>query len=267
MNKSINILLVEDSLADVRLTQEALKRSYLKYTLIVVGDGMEAMEYLRGMQESASESLPDVILLDLNMPNKDGHAVLQDIKYDQKLCKIPVILITVSNNDEDLIDALNLKMNYYLAKPITSSNLSLLISAILNLNDDKKKHLRSLSREETHIRMILAGNPNTSETALRHLASDFDAEVRCRVAENKYVPMNILEKLASDVNTEVRKGVCENPNVPASVLERMARDPDDDVRMDLSGNPNCPEYLLQQLIQDENIFVSLSASSTLFKRD
>lgn len=267
MNRSINILLVEDSPADIRLAQEALKRSKLNYTLIVVRDGLEATEYLRGMKESAKDSLPDIILLDLNMPNRDGHAVLRDIKYDQELNKIPVILITVSHNDEDLIDALNLKMNYYLSKPVTSGNLELLINAILNLNDSKFKNVRSFSKEETHIRMILAGNPNTPETALCHLANDFDAEIRCRVAENKFVSMDILEKLSNDVNSEVRKGVCENPNVPMSVLEKMARDPNDDVRMDLSGNPNCPEYLLQQLIQDENIFISLSASSTLSKRD
>lgn len=79
MDNNIDILLVEDTPSDVRLTQEALKRSDLKYALTVVNDGVEAMDYLNAAKSSQTQRLPDLILLDLNMPRKNGHEVLEEI--------------------------------------------------------------------------------------------------------------------------------------------------------------------------------------------
>ena len=96
----IEILLVEDSPADVRLTEEELKDSGLEYNLNVVWDGEEAMEFLHARKGGGKGALPDVILLDLNMPKKNGHEVLQDISCDSVLTNIPVVLLTVSQNDQ-----------------------------------------------------------------------------------------------------------------------------------------------------------------------
>src|SRR5580704_11984141 len=111
MKDKIHILLVEDSPSDVRLTEEALKDSGLIYELSVANDGEEAMNFLHQQKMSAFSKLPDVILLDLNMPRKTGHEVLAEIKADPKLTTIPVVLLTVSQQDRDIMEALRLKMN------------------------------------------------------------------------------------------------------------------------------------------------------------
>ncbi|SRR5579883_1521195 len=259
MNK-IEILLVEDSPSDIRLTEEALKRSDLQYELKVVHDGVEATEYLS--KAKGSNSLPDVILLDLNMPKKNGHEVLADIKDDPALKKIPVILLTVSQRDEDVMDALKLKLNYYIAKPITSQKLSTLLRSIHDLENEISDP-SSGSEEETLIRMVLACNPHTSPTVLKQLATDKNEKVRSRVAENPNVSPSILQELAKDISPEVRLSAAENPNLPASVLESLANDPNEDVRLGLSSNRKVPVHILQQLAEDENVYVSSTANKTL----
>ncbi|MBK9145259.1 MAG: response regulator [Candidatus Melainabacteria bacterium] len=259
MSDKIAILLVEDTPSDIRLTEEALKRSDLSYDLSVVNDGEEAMEYLGKAKKE--NTLPDLILLDLNMPRKNGHEVLADIKEDAELRKIPVVLLTVSQRDEDVMEALKLKMNYYLAKPITAQTVSVLVKAIHELHRETASP--EGSNEETHIRLVLAGNPHTAAVVLEQLALDADSNVRRRLAENSKISGSLLEKLAGDQSAEVRLSVCENANVTEAILEKLARDPSDDVRLGLSENRSLPERILKVLADDENVFVSASASKTL----
>ena len=130
MKKTLQILLVEDSKADIRLTQEALKDINIEYNLEIVFDGEEAMQYLNNAK---NKLLPDVILLDLNLPRKNGHEVLEDIKNDAVLEKIPVIVLTVSQDEEDVLKALDLKMNYYINKPVNSNRLGAVLQMISEL--------------------------------------------------------------------------------------------------------------------------------------
>lgn len=114
----IEILLVEDNPADVRLTSEALKEQKFYNTLHVVPDGVEAMAYLRREGKYAKAVRPDLILLDLNLPRKDGREVLNEIKNDDNLKSIPVVVLTVSKSDEDILKAYNLHANCYINKPV-----------------------------------------------------------------------------------------------------------------------------------------------------
>ncbi len=263
MKDGINILLVEDSPSDIRLTEEALKRSELVYQLDIVTDGVEAMDYLEEAKRGGSDKIiPDIILLDLNMPRKNGHEVLNDIKNDATLCLIPVVLLTVSDKDEDIMAALNLKMNYYIGKPVTSKKLSSIIKAIYEVNSECSPS-EMQSNEEMHIRLVLAGNPHTTLTALIRLGDDPSERVRCRVAENEMAPVSLLDKLAEDTSAEVRLSVTENPNVPMSLLEKLAKDPSDDVRLGISSNNRTPTKLLFDLSEDDNIFVASEATKTL----
>lgn len=133
MSKPIEILLVEDSPADVRLTQEALKDSGLDYNLSITNDGVEAMAFLRKEGENSQAPTPDVILLDLNMPRKNGHEVLEEIQADSKLSEIPVVVLTVSQDEQDVLRALNLKMNYYITKPVNPAGLGNVLELIQEL--------------------------------------------------------------------------------------------------------------------------------------
>jgi len=261
MENNIEILLVEDTPSDVRLTQEALKRSGLKYTMAVVNDGVEAMEHLNGLKKD-NKTLPDLILLDLNMPRKNGHEVLAEITADDVLKRIPIVLLTVSQRDEDVMEALRLKMNYYLAKPVTHTKLSALVKSIYELESDDLM-ASGQSHEETHVRLVLAGNPHTSPFVLEKLASDENDRVRARVAENAQTPEEVLLRLAGDNSTEVRLGVSENEKAPPLVLQRLAKDPSEDVRMGLATNPHVPSDILALLIDDENMFVASNAKKTL----
>ena len=127
MEKSLEILLVEDSPADVRLTQEALKDINIQYNLTVVNDGEDAMTYLNKQKKI---KLPDVILLDLNLPRKNGHEVMEEIKNDEIFEQIPVVVLTVSQDEEDVLKALDLKMNYYINKPVNSNRLGAVLQMI-----------------------------------------------------------------------------------------------------------------------------------------
>src|SRR5580698_7698994 len=136
MKDKIHILLVEDSPSDVRLTEEALKDSGLDYELSHVGDGEEAMNFLHQQKMSAHKKLPDIILLDLNMPRKNGHEVLAEIKADPQLAIVPVVLLTVSQTEKDIMEALRLKMNFYLCKPVDPEQLTALVDAIFELHKE-----------------------------------------------------------------------------------------------------------------------------------
>jgi CheY-like chemotaxis protein len=114
----IEILLVEDNPADVRLTTEALKEEKVLNILNVVPDGVEAMAYLRREGRYQQVSRPDLILLDLNLPKKDGREVLKEIKESPSLKGIPVVVLTVSEADEDIIKSYNLHANCYITKPV-----------------------------------------------------------------------------------------------------------------------------------------------------
>jgi two-component system, chemotaxis family, response regulator Rcp1 len=114
----IEILLVEDNPADVRLTREALKEEKFYSNLSVVTDGVEAMTYLRREGQYAQAPRPDLILLDLNLPRKDGREVLEEVKSDPDLKVIPVVVLTMSKADEDIARSYRLHANCYVTKPV-----------------------------------------------------------------------------------------------------------------------------------------------------
>ncbi len=133
MKNPVEILLVEDSPADIALTEEALKESGLKNTLTIVTDGEQAIEYLSKRGKYKDAESPDLILLDLNMPKKNGHEVLEVIKDNPKLEEIPVVVLTVSEAEEDIARALGLKMNFYLNKPVNVKKLAPILTTIIDL--------------------------------------------------------------------------------------------------------------------------------------
>ncbi|HLA37932.1 MAG TPA: response regulator [Candidatus Brocadiales bacterium] len=132
VGRPVNILLVEDNLGDVRLTQEALKEGKVINNLSVARDGEEAMEFLWRKGKYANAIRPDLILLDLNMPKKDGRAVLADIKNDEELRNIPVVVLTTSVAEQDILKAYNLHANCYITKPV---DLGQFIEVVKNIND------------------------------------------------------------------------------------------------------------------------------------
>jgi two-component system, chemotaxis family, response regulator Rcp1 len=114
----IELLLVEDNEPDVRLTMEALREAKVKNRLSVVEDGVEALEFLRRQGPYADAPRPDLILLDLNLPRKDGRAVLKEIKADDSLRRIPVVVLTTSKSEEDVMRVYDLHANCYITKPV-----------------------------------------------------------------------------------------------------------------------------------------------------
>ncbi|HAD81685.1 MAG: response regulator [Candidatus Edwardsbacteria bacterium RIFOXYD12_FULL_50_11] len=128
----IEVLLVEDSPADVRLTKEALKEEKLHITLQVVNDGVEAMEYLRQEGKYSKAVRPDLILLDLNLPKKDGREVLKEIKGDDNLRSIPVVVLTTSKSEADIIKVYDLHANCYITKPLDLNQFSTVVKSIEN---------------------------------------------------------------------------------------------------------------------------------------
>ncbi len=117
-NHEIDILLVEDNPGDVRLTMEALKEAKLLNRITNVPDGVEALSYLRKEGKYANAARPDLILLDLNLPKKDGREVLAEVKTDPDLKRIPVVILTTSRAEQDILKAYNLHANCYISKPV-----------------------------------------------------------------------------------------------------------------------------------------------------
>lgn len=127
--KPIEILLVEDNPGDVRLTREALKDGKVLNRLSVVTDGVEAMEYLRRKGQYAAAPRPDVILLDLNLPRKDGREVLAELKTDPDLKRIPVVVLTTSDAEKDVLKAYDLHANCYITKPMDLMQFTTVVRA------------------------------------------------------------------------------------------------------------------------------------------
>ena len=118
VGRPVEILLVEDNPGDVRLTREALREGKVRNNLAVAADGVEAVAYLRKEGEYANAVRPDLILLDLNLPRKDGREVLEEIKADPALRNIPVVVLTSSQAEEDIVRAYDLHANCYVTKPV-----------------------------------------------------------------------------------------------------------------------------------------------------
>jgi two-component system, chemotaxis family, response regulator Rcp1 len=126
----IEILLVEDNPGDVDLAREALEGSKIRNTVSVVGDGVEALAFLRRIGKYAAAPRPDLILLDLNLPRKSGCEVLAEIKSDDNFKRIPVVVLTVSKDEEDILASYNLHANCYITKPIDLHQFLRVVRAI-----------------------------------------------------------------------------------------------------------------------------------------
>jgi chemotaxis family two-component system response regulator Rcp1 len=118
IHRPIEILLAEDNAGDVRLTQEAFKEGKILNQLHVVGDGVEALAFLRQEGEYKDSPRPDLILLDLNMPRMNGRELLAVIKQDEQLRRIPVVILTTSDAEEDIVRSYNMHANCYVSKPV-----------------------------------------------------------------------------------------------------------------------------------------------------
>ncbi len=131
-SQPIDVLLVEDNPGDQDLTREAFKQGRIANTLHVVADGEQAMAFLRGEGEYANQNRPDLILLDLNLPRKDGREVLAEIKQDESLRRIPVVVLTTSDAESDVLESYRLCANAYMTKPVDFISF---ISAIQKLEE------------------------------------------------------------------------------------------------------------------------------------
>jgi len=130
VNVPVQILLVEDNPADVRLTLEALKEGRIANNLSIAYDGVEALEILRKLGKYANAPSVDLILLDLNLPRKDGREVLAEVKADTDLKHIPVVVMTTSKAEEDILRSYNLHANCYVVKPIDFEKFIKVVKAI-----------------------------------------------------------------------------------------------------------------------------------------
>lgn len=128
----IEILLVEDNAGDARLTQEVLKDSKIKNNLHIVTDGVEAMGFLHQDGVYAGAPRPDIILLDLNLPRMDGREVLREIKKDDVLRRIPVVIMTTSDDEHDILAAYDLYANCYITKPVDFQRFIDIVKTIEN---------------------------------------------------------------------------------------------------------------------------------------
>lgn len=126
----IEVLLVEDSPADVRLTREALSEARVRNNVHVAVDGVDALDFLHRRGKHSKAPSPDLILLDLNLPRKDGREVLEDIKRDDRLKRIPVVILTTSQSEQDILDSYQLNANAYVAKPV---DLEQFLSAVRSI--------------------------------------------------------------------------------------------------------------------------------------
>ena len=126
----IEVLLVEDSPGDVRLTQEAFRDANREIRMHVASDGVEAMAFLRQHGDRANSPRPDLILLDLNLPKMDGREVLAHIKDDQSLKLIPTVILTTSDAEADIVKSYQLQANCYLTKPVQLDEFELLVKSI-----------------------------------------------------------------------------------------------------------------------------------------
>ena len=129
-SRAIEILMVEDNPGDVRLTREALKDAKVLVALNVATDGDEALKYLRRQPPHEAATRPDLVLLDLNLPKRDGREVLAAIKSDDSLKRIPVVILTTSRAEEDVMRAYQLNVNCYVTKPVDFEQFTRIVQAI-----------------------------------------------------------------------------------------------------------------------------------------
>lgn len=130
ISKPIEILLVEDNPGDVRLTREALRGAKVHNNMVVAGDGQEALSLLKQEGEYAGSTRPDLILLDLNLPLMNGFEVLDAIKDDPELKRIPVVVLTTSQAEQDIVHSYNLHANAYITKPVDLAQFVKVIKSI-----------------------------------------------------------------------------------------------------------------------------------------
>jgi CheY-like chemotaxis protein len=130
--RNINVLIVEDNPGDARLIEEVFKQNKIYSSFIILNDGVKAINYLKKQDEYINAMKPDVIILDLNLPKKDGREVLSEIKFDELLMHIPVIVLTSSSSEEDILNAYNLHANCYVTKPIDFNSFTNAIKSIEN---------------------------------------------------------------------------------------------------------------------------------------
>lgn len=130
--RPIEILMVEDNPGDVRLTVEALREGKVRNNLHTAADGVEAMAFLRRQGSYAEAPRPDLILLDLNLPKMNGREVLAEIKEDPELRRIPVVILTVSKAEQDILKSYNLHANCYITKPV---DLDQFLSVVKSIED------------------------------------------------------------------------------------------------------------------------------------
>ena len=132
IGKPVEILLVEDNIGDVGLIEEVFEEAKIRNNLHVAEDGEEAMLYLRGKGKFSGSLRPDIVILDLNLPNKDGREVLREIKEDNNLKNIPVIILTSSSAEKDILRAYDLHANAYITKPIDFDQFINVVGSIVN---------------------------------------------------------------------------------------------------------------------------------------
>jgi chemotaxis family two-component system response regulator Rcp1 len=128
--RPIEILLVEDNPGDVRLTREALAEAKVRNNLAVANDGVEALAYLRRESPHEGATRPDLVLLDLNLPRKDGREVLAEIKADPDLRRLPVVVLTTSTAEQDILESYNLYANCYITKPVDLDQFLAIVTSI-----------------------------------------------------------------------------------------------------------------------------------------
>lgn len=127
---AIDVLLVEDSPSDAKLTAKTFQKAKVLNNLHIVEDGVEAMDFLRQVGDYEEAPRPDLILLDLNLPKKDGRKVLAEIKDDPELCNIPVVILTTSEAEEDILKSYALHANCYITKPVTLKQFIKVVESI-----------------------------------------------------------------------------------------------------------------------------------------
>lgn len=127
---AVDILLIEDNPGDVRLTREALKEAKININLAVANDGLEAMKMLHQEAPYSNQPLPDLVLLDLNMPRMDGREVLRLIKTDDSLKRIPVVVLTTSAAEKDILQAYGMHANCYITKPVELDQFMEIVKSI-----------------------------------------------------------------------------------------------------------------------------------------
>ena len=148
MDKSIEVLLVEDNPADVRLTLEAFKESKVETHLSVVGDGIEALAFLHREGKYVNAPRPDLILLDLNIPRKNGRTLLAEIKEEENLRSIPVVVLTTSQAESDILTTYRYHANCYITKPV---DFELFVKVVKSIENSWFKTVELPPRERTEV--------------------------------------------------------------------------------------------------------------------